>query len=178
MNLDSKQLRQIDWEQLIPALRLIRCQRLALGLGQLALAALGLIVMSAGWRFFSGLFSGSTDPVVLQYRDTLRAMPWEWTIFQPSTWSSSYLLPEVSDKLLASAKQLFNHQLTISGWFISALYAWAIIVWSIIGAAITRMAALRLTRNEKVTAGAAWRYGWERWTSYVAGPVMIIGGAL
>jgi hypothetical protein len=179
MNLDSKQLRQIDWEQLIPALRLFRCQRLALGLGQLALVALGLIVMSAGWRFFSGLYSSSTDEVVVQYRDTLRAMPWEWTVFQPSTWSSSFLLPDVSDKLLAAAKQLFNNQLTLSGWVYFLLCtAWAITVWSIIGAAITRMAALRLTRNEKVTAGAAWSYGWERWTSYVAGPVMIIGGAL
>ena len=51
-------------------------------------------------------------------------------------------------------------------YFLLAI-AWMVLTWAIFGGAITRIAAVEIARNEKISIGESVRYVLQRWRSYV-----------
>lgn len=64
-----------------------------------------------------------------------------------------------------------------AGGFVNRLYLiliilWTITVWSFVGGAITRMAAVQVARNEKVGFTEALQFARSRWQSFFSAPVL------
>jgi hypothetical protein len=53
---------------------------------------------------------------------------------------------------------------------------WALAVWAFFGAAITRIAAVQLAANERITLGAALRYACAKFFAYFFAPLFPLGG--
>jgi hypothetical protein len=49
---------------------------------------------------------------------------------------------------------------------------WTVATWALFGGAITRMAAVQLTRKEKIGISEALRFTWKRYVSYFAAPLL------
>jgi hypothetical protein len=82
-------------------------------------------------------------------------------------------------RLTAPFAKLFNAGLTISGFTFSLLAGlWGVAVWGYAGGVITRMAGVRLTRDERATLGPAMRHARSRWGSYFWAPLMPLVGLL
>jgi hypothetical protein len=57
------------------------------------------------------------------------------------------------------------------------LALWALIVWSLFGAAITRIAAVALARGDRLGFRAGLAHGIRRWPMYLGGPAIPLVGA-
>jgi hypothetical protein len=55
---------------------------------------------------------------------------------------------------------------------------WALVVWSFAGGAITRLAAVQLAREEKLSWGHVLTYARSKWPSYFAAPLFPFAGVL
>ncbi|MBX9789303.1 MAG: hypothetical protein K2Y37_10340 [Pirellulales bacterium] len=74
---------------------------------------------------------------------------------------------------------LFKPGLTISGFtFMLTAGIWGLAVWGYAGGVITRMAGVRLARDERATFGPARRHAWSHWGSYFWAPLMPLVGVL
>jgi len=187
---ESSRVRHIAWLDVLPWLRLLRCPRLSLTISLVALGFIGWLGMTAGWRFFSYCWSESADPVVQQGIRDLQRWPWEYSpasygtpaIQLPSydtVRNASAELARTASILSLPAVALFHAQLTLSGFFYFLFCTiWAILVWSIFGAAITRIAALALTREHKLGLRGGLAFGMLHWPSFAGGPVLPLAACL
>ena len=80
MSEDRGAVREVVWRELFPSLCLLRVPRLAASFRALALAALALVGMVAGWRMIGGVFSNSTDPVLQAWIAADQPWPWEGSL--------------------------------------------------------------------------------------------------
>src|SRR5262249_40031106 len=55
---------------------------------------------------------------------------------------------------------------------------WAVAVWALFGGAITRIAAMKLGREESVSTVEALRFARKKWASYFAAPLFPMLGVL
>ena len=55
---------------------------------------------------------------------------------------------------------------------------WAAAVWALFGAAICRIAAVKLAADEQVGPAMALRFAWRKWPSYFAAPLLPVAGVL
>ena len=188
-------LREIAWNEICPWLILTRCVRIALLIRVLMLGTVGLIVVTAGWTvitFF--VFEGIDDPVLNKWRTT--GCQWVWQNSTDFTVSASQT-PESAGELFKTAMaglteapiELWNHltrpfvdlfdkDLTLPGFFCLLLCGvWEIIVWGLVGGAITRIAALSLTRSEIPDLGQVIRFAWGSLVSYSLAPLMVMAAA-
>ncbi len=187
---DSGRVRHIAWLDVFPWLRLLKCPRLSLTTSLVVLGFLGWLGMSAGWRFFAYCWSGSEDPVVQQGLGSLQRWPWEFPVNQygspvlqlPSydtIANSSSKLVETATTFSLPALALFDIRLSFSGFcFYLLCTIWAILVWSIFGAAITRIAALALTREHKLGLRGGLSFGLLHWPSFAGGPALPLAACL
>lgn len=82
-------------------------------------------------------------------------------------------------RLTAPFAKLFSAGLTVSGFTFSLLAGiWGVAVWGYAGGVITRMAGVRLARDERATLGPAMRHARSRWGSYFWAPLMPLVGIL
>ena len=161
-----------------------KCPRLSLTLSLIVLGFAGWLGMAAGWRFFSYCWDSSTDPVVVDKRIELAKWPWEYRVVPNESLTlklpSYETISESSMTLVGTARalsqpvvSLFDPRLSFSGFcYFLCCTIWAILVWSIFGAAITRIAALALTRGHKLGLRGGLSFGLQRWPSYVGGPAL------
>ena len=109
------------------------------------------------------------------------AIQWQGSFTQPATAGLStvnaYFGPYT--RLTTPFAQLFGAGLTISGFTFSLLAGiWGVAVWGYAGGVITRMAGVRLARDERATLGPAMRHARSRWGSYFWAPLMPLVGML
>jgi len=82
-------------------------------------------------------------------------------------------------RLTSPFAKLFSAGLTISGFTFSLVAGiWGVAVWGYAGGVITRMAGVRLARDERATLGPAMRHARSRWGSYFWAPLMPLVGML
>ncbi|MFO0912319.1 MAG: hypothetical protein U0795_05155 [Pirellulales bacterium] len=75
--------------------------------------------------------------------------------------------------------RVFDRKLSWSAWAYFVLGAlWTLGVWSLIGGAICRMAAVRLGRDERVGIREAMQYGVSRWTEFALAPLLPMLGIM
>jgi len=184
-------VREVAWSELFPWLMLIRTVRIALMARVLILAALGLIVLALGWRIILWT-TGTEDEVVRTwYADS---SPWIWERMSefripPSAGSAREVFDTASTDLIEAPLaiwlyfanpfiHLFSGDLTPVGFVILLLCCvWELLVWGLVGGAITRIAALRLTRDEAPPFLASLKHAARKLPSYSVPPLVALGGA-
>ncbi len=175
---DTGQVREIAWREVFPWLRIFTALRLSLQPAKLLLATVGVVLTSGGWHFFAWLFAGSNDPQVKVLVNQTSLWPWEaaaglWPLpeqWSQWTWDSAWL--EVYWRLVAPFAVWFRADASPEALALGALQGlWALLVWSIFGAAICRLAAVQLAQGRRYQLGQAMRHALGKWPSYLAAPL-------
>ncbi|NIO46969.1 MAG: hypothetical protein GTN77_09335 [Planctomycetales bacterium] len=178
-----------------PWLVIFYALRPAIGLRNLALAALGLIGTIAGWRVCWNVLvppagEGNVPPGLLARlaaEDGTAWPPWPWQPDFPRLgsqglgrlWADTWLEPVLNPiaQLTLPFQFLWDRDLSYVGLaYAIACGLWTLAVWSFFGGAITRTAVLRLSRDEV----AGWRsvrsFVQSKWSSYFAAPLFPLLG--
>jgi hypothetical protein len=195
-------LREIVWWEIFPWLSLVRTVRLALAPRMLCLAAVGLLLTAVGWRILGSIFPESAaalaapglavspiglapatiPPEPLELRTN---WPWQsqigdagYSAFNRFDWPLRPLL--VSGEYLSRPfRGLFRADVGAAAFCYAALCAlWALAIWSVIGGAITRIAALELARESRLGLVAGLRFAVSKWPSYFCAPLVPMLGVV
>lgn len=188
---DSKTLRTVAWSEICPWLVIFRTFGLACGLRTLVLAAVATLVTLIGWTLFGWVFSG--DPDAVEWMGAAAEAPWaaidaavpngpEWPgmpkltekgLPDPATWQAQEPFFGSWAVLSRPLWETFHLDVTVTRLACLLLYGlWALAVWAFFGAAITRIAAVRLAADEWIGWGAALRFACSKWLSYFAAPLL------
>jgi hypothetical protein len=180
---EDRTLRAIAWQQVFPGLRLFSALRVALNFKSLLLAAIAAAGMVAGWRVLGSIFA---DPDNYGH---FHVWPWERLLFHesleemtsPRVWLLNSPLVLAWLEMTAPLRQLYEQrgEVTLTSFtYLLCCGLWSLLVWAFFGAAITRQAALALTRQENVSLGQLAAFVSPRWTSYFVAPLFPILGTL
>lgn len=187
-------IRQIAWLELFPWLGLVKAVRLAFAPRMLILAALGLAATSAGWGVLGNVFSG--NPEKREHLDDVRDVIERWRANPVPDFMPGFTLPPVSISVLDPAtsratmpwdslsypfRVLFDPNVTVASFtYLVLCGVWALLVWGLIGGAITRSAALWYAREDRLglRRSLLWSVAGGRWMSYFFGPALPLLGVL
>jgi hypothetical protein len=190
-------VREVAWCELFPWLLLLRSVRIALMARVLVLAALGLVATWLGWWVLSEAFASSNDPVIRAWNQNTSLRLWanEARVPLANAWVNTSALS--AGEVFDSAREwlvrapiliwtyftrpfiaMFDSKLTPIGFlFLLLCGIWELLMWGLFGGAITRIAALKFTRDEAPGLVAALRHAFAKWPSYSLPPLVALGGA-
>lgn len=191
-------LRAIAWQEIFPSLILLRVFRLAISVRVLLLASVAVLLMTAGWWAIGQLFSGTDDPALRQWIGQQNAWPWQArqvrladadTLDDAAIYARSvpYLGERLDEgpvfdtwrRLADPFWKLFSAKLAVTALaYLVLCCLWAVAVWALLGGAITRIAALKLARNENLPLGPALAHARSNWFGYFFAPLMPLIGSL
>jgi hypothetical protein len=155
------------------------------------LAAAGLIATTVGWRVLNATFGPENDPVVADWRD--EALEWVWNAspgfrIEKSARSADQVFNSAAVEihraplalwryLTRPFTELFHGDLTTGGFlFLLLCCVWELLVWGLIGGAITRIAALRFTRDEVPPLTMGLKQAAMKLPSYSLPPLIALAG--
>jgi hypothetical protein len=193
-------VREVAWRELFPWLMLLRTVRIALMARVLVLGAAGLIATAVGWKLLTDTFAHSSDPktvaVVAKWKQNTNLMIWvnavnpEVEPFWVNT--SAHSAEEIFESahvwlVRAPVKiwtyftrpfvAMFEAKSPTGFLFLLLCGIWELMVWGLIGGAITRIAALKFTRDEAPGLVAALKQSFSKWPSYSLPPMVALAGA-
>ncbi len=184
-------LYEIRYSEICPWLILVRSCYAALHIRVLLLALVGVVITQWGWAALDGAFSsnpaqlgrlteshadvvelgpalvdpGADSPTTSAQRVSaigkFAQSPWAGPLVRGWAWLSEPLLRMAARDV--SWMQCLS--LSLSG-------IWAIVVWGLFGGAISRIAALYLTRGEVLGPVAALRAAVSKWNATSGGPLL------
>jgi hypothetical protein len=195
-------LRAIRWSEMFPWLSIAKSLRMAMSLRLMTFGAMAALLTLLGWWGIACIFghegapNGSwtspfpgqsawqvidhsvpdrpfaqpdeTDAAGLRIR-VLGPMIRTWTVLSQPVWRMFSIQPPTAAKSLTGRDFL--------SLLLSAL--WSLAVWAYFGAAICRVAAVRLATGEQVGWGAALRWAAAKWLAYFSAPFLpMLGVAL
>jgi hypothetical protein len=189
--------REISWHEWFPWLILLRTVRVAMMARVMALGALGLLATTLGWRAIATIFPDPSDPavrdpVITEWRKAVSQWPWDNSLelsVKATVTSAADLfhwaatgIPKAPvslwQYLTRPFMEMFSGELTGRGFLQLLLCClWALVVWGVFGGAISRIAALKLTRDEAPGFVAALKYAVSKLSSYSLAPLMALAGA-
>jgi hypothetical protein len=186
--------RDFSWHEWCPWLILLRTVRVALMARIMALGALGLLATTLGWRAIAAVSPAVSpdDRVIPEWQKAVAQWPWDNSLelSVESTVTSAAALFRWAATGVPNAPvslwqymtrpfmELFGGELSARGFFQLLLCClWALVVWGLFGGAISRIAALKLTRDEAPGFVAALQYAVSKLSSYSLAPAMALAGA-
>jgi hypothetical protein len=187
---DKGTIRAVAWTELFPWLIIARSFRLAISLRSLVLGAVGILLMLTGWGVISIVFSPSesfqpdcpwnTLANVIPNTPAMTLQGLAKTTNSQSIWQPGDPITDTWCLLTVPSRQGI---LTTSGKCSEAVCIllqglWGVMVWAFFGAAICRTAAVQLAANEQVGCMAALRFAFRKWPSFVAAPLLPVGGVM
>ncbi|HEX3997448.1 MAG TPA: hypothetical protein VHX65_02745 [Pirellulales bacterium] len=197
-------VRQIAWHDVFPWLSLVRAVRLAAAPRLVLLAALGLALTAVGWRGIGWAFSSSQQLDETGWRVEDYAWPWESPEQDYGAASLSLerfnpLHAPLYNPLIRSAKWL-SRPFTRIFWdgqgnnglrasfgptagatpIVYSLLCglWELAIWSLIGGAITRIAALAMARDDRLGLVGGLKFGVRKWPAYFFAPLVPFSAVL
>ena len=193
----STKIRDVAWSEMFPWLILIRAVRISLLARVLILGTLGLVFTGIGWSLIVQVFSRSSDPVIATWSSGSGLAMWDdsfnthatdmWVnssarsvgdLFQ-SELSLGIVRAPISIWLYLTRPfiQMFDRGLQVTGFlFLLACIVWELLVWGLFGGAITRIAALKFTRDEAPGMIAALKHAASKLPSYSLPPLIALAG--
>jgi hypothetical protein len=192
MAAQETKVREVAWSELFSWLMLVKSIRIALMARVILFGAVGLILTALGWWLLGQAFAGSDDAVIQRWRSTGNAWFWETS---PEFWvatsarSAAEVFYSAWEGLLEAPVSvwlyftrpfidLFRPDLTPVGFlFLLLCGVWELLVWGLLGGAITRIAALRFTRDEAPGPVAAVTHAARKLPSYSLPPLVALTGA-
>jgi hypothetical protein len=186
---------EVPWKEVFPWLNLLRCFRLAIGVRALVLSAVAVTLTVSGWALLGWVFRGDErlDPVihpkdrcpwmsVAEVVPDAPAAPSLGTLRQalrvePEQWRASSPLGNVWWQIGRPFGKIFRSATGITGLaYLLLCGLWTLAVWAFFGGAITRVAAVRLACDERVSLGASLRHARSKWGAYFAAPLFPLIG--
>ncbi|REJ69912.1 MAG: hypothetical protein DWQ31_02905 [Planctomycetota bacterium] len=185
---DDPSIQDNGWGSYLPWLILVRCFRIATSVRMLLLGAGGAVANAAGWRILWNLLGGSQDPVISDLRDGIGPdtpwPEWPWQMWEgvyasnllASPWTTiQYAVDAATATVMHYATpftMMFDEESGFVGFTFGLLcLLWSLLVWSYIGSAMTRTAALRLCRDEIATWTDVSNFSIAKFPSYFAAPL-------
>ena len=184
---------KIDWKRLFPWVRLFRVFRTAIDLRMLTLGCVALVALSVGdWVFTNLLFTPSNTTSA----ESRAAYQWDRPAAENpidfpakvvnNPWGVFTGIASRWDRLLQPARTVLEPARTIllpeASWSQKALawtrLLWALCVWSVLGGAMTRIAAVEQASDTPMSFSGAVRFSLENFLSYMTAvllPVVAIG---
>jgi len=184
---------KIDWKRLFPWVRLFRVFRTAIDLRMLTLGCVALVALSVGdWVFTNLLFAPSNTTSA----ESRAAYQWDRPAAENpidfpakvvnNPWGVFTGIASRWDRLLQPARTVLEPARTIllpeASWSQKALawtrLLWALCVWSVLGGAMTRIAAVEQASDTPMSFSGAVRFSLENFLSYMTAvllPVVAIG---
>ncbi len=188
-------LKRVAWSEICPCEILLRTFRLAISARVLILGAAGILLMYCGWAVIGSVFSGAKESQTA-WLGECRENPWQAAV-EPGGGGGvdlSEVLPmggggpflgswaNLSRPLWVVFPSPFGlHEgMEVSGLACAVFCGlWSLAVWSLFGAAITRIAAVQLAAGERVGLVGALRHSCRKWPAYFGAPLFpLIGCAL
>ncbi len=194
---DNGTLRTVAWSEICPWLGIFRTFRLAISFRVLLLAAVAILLTLIGWAIFGSIFS--VGPEASRWMRPHEGCPW---LAIEEAVPDSPALPDLRNPMAADrlapttrwvldpffgawaylsrpAWEVFNPELNITGLACSVLCGlWSLAIWAFFGGAITRIAAVKLTCDERIGSAAALRHAFSKWPAYFAAPLFPLLGVL
>ncbi len=167
-------IHEIPYLRLFPWLRLFRAPGVAADPKKLMLAAMGLLMMFAGWEALDRIFpeSSGLTPEVFEVREaigpsTLLSIPWWLT--EPAR-----LITAPFFALLGSPTPAER-----GAWPHAILAAlWTVAVWGMIGGAIARVVAVGQAAGERLTVREALRFSFRKAVPLIGTPLIPVVGII
>ena len=161
---------EIPYLRLFPWLRMFSTPREAAGPARLVLATAGIALMFAGWIAIDGAFP---DAAAFAPRIIAERPPFELL-------DRGEILGEITEParlIFAPFLPLFDREADLKGFLHAVLASlWTILVWSVIGGAIARIAVLRLARGERLGFKGALRFSARKLLPLIGAPLVPLLG--
>jgi hypothetical protein len=179
-------IREVAWSELFPWLMLVRAVRIALMARIIFLGALGIVATMLGWWLLAQVFSRSDDPLVTSWNKATNL--WAADDFWVNT--HAYSAPDIiysATTFLLQAPivtwqfltrpfiEMFHgdrNYIDVAFFFLCGV--WELFVWGLVGGAITRIAALKFTRDEAPGLVAALKHAARKLPSYSLPPLVAL----
>jgi len=192
---DHGVVRRVAWRQVCPWLILFRSFHLAISLPVLFLATIGVLLTPLGWKASELLFVSANDRATPGFAEAVAAnsqwpmspprviFPGEGPLDEGLSWNrlagDANSLGYVYWRFASPFYHLLQDRLgftQIAYWLFGSL--WMIAVWSLVGGAITRLAAVKLGREERLGLVETVRYVFRNYFWYFLSPLFPIVGLL
>jgi hypothetical protein len=187
-------VRTVVWSELFPWLSLLRTFRLAVGFRVLVLSALAIVLTAIGWWLLGRVFLGADAPTpaaTALWTDLSRAIPEPYGLPGPDRvretpevrggpWWSFGPFVGVWARLSAPLVAFFQGPVPgVAGlaYFVLA-GLWGLAVWALLGGAITRIVAVQLACEERISWTAVVRHATRKWLAYFSAPLFPLMGVL
>lgn len=179
-------IREVSWRELFPWLVILRSFRLAVSVPILFLASVATWLTPVGWEASSFFLTeaesvqvvGPTSTTVFSTTADSHEMspaPRLTHLLQTQLTSTVTRMEGVYYDLSFPFRTLFRRDLSITQF---AYYLggglWTLCVWSLFGGVITRIAVMRLGREEKVSLRSAFQLTLKRYRSFVSAPLGLL----
>jgi hypothetical protein len=196
---------RIQWYRVLPWLHLLRAFRLAIDPRKILLASAAVLLVSCGtWllQFWPGETPAGTTPeaaAIWPWDLDARAGLLESPTPQPENVPLGESRPEPSGvskawqqglrvaqslalpfrAVAGPVRRIFLPRTTVSSLFraLSALLI-ALVVWTLLGGAISRIAAVQFATDQQISVASAIWYAATRWHDYLTGPLLASTGIL
>ncbi len=194
-------VRSVAWSELMPWLRLIRVFRVSISARVLLLSALATAITFSGWAVCYRLFRA--DPAAVAWMGEAADCPWMVVDrMVPNEPALPWDRPEPGQDAVSGQAELAAPRDAFFGsWWVlvqpfwqsldlqrgptglaclALCGLWSLATWAFFGGAITRIAAVELSCEERIGWMAALRYACRKWLSYFSAPLMplLLGVAL
>jgi len=158
----------------LPWLHVFRAARIALDPRKIVLGALAAFVLMAGDGLIDALPFAPSPTQALHARLNV-AQPWDQLLPADANWMDSTWLRGVSplESIIEPGSRLF----AVGNSWADVAFAWTqllfhLAVWSLLGGAIARIAAVQFAKRESITAPSAVQYSTSRFMSYCGAPLL------
>ena len=195
---EAQTIRSINWREVFPFTHLFRAFRIAVHPSKLLLALAALLLIYAGGRVLDGVWveKYKAQPYEFGYNPTLRTVQdrldmgsrgifisfFEFEVARVNDVAESVLennwfgggrttpgvFPSIWVFLAVGPGMLFYHH-PLYGLIFSA---WFLLVWSLFGGAIARIAAVHVARDEKISVRQALRFSISKVLSFLFAPLI------
>ncbi len=187
-------LYEIRWNEIFPWLILVRALRVSVMVRVLAFALVGVLLTEGGWLGIDRVFTEDsagleqlTDRLerssladsasILQVVEKLQVVESVPQLEDFASRTSSGPLVRAWSWLAQPFAKLTNRE---TSWRRSLALLlsgiWTIVVWSLLGGAISRISAVYLTRGEMLDPRAAFKASLAKWGSTAAAPLIVLLG--
>ena len=198
---DSFVLRGINWREVFPFTHIFRAFRIAIHPSKLVLALVCLLLIYGGGRFLDGIWPDKYAVATSQSVSSLRwfhdgwrpslahvDMPTDVERVGPFVGfmdSESAAINQIAAGVLAWnwSDMVFPGLLAALYWipvltfaanplFFILFWIWTLLVWSVFGGAIARIAAVHVARDEKLSVRHALRFSISKVLSFIFAPII------
>lgn len=190
MAADPSEIRAIAWTEVFPWLMIFRSFSLAISMPMLVLATVGVLLTPIGWIAGESFLSVPEQPapvardVAVGHTWPFQSGAWQRVVSTPGgiraeaiTWTGP--IQQVCIDGLHPFRQLFERKIT---WQVFGYYlvggVWSLLIWSVLGGAMTRMAVVRLGRNDREGMFEALGFAVKRFTAYFGAPLFPLVGVI